>query len=310
MLLALLPEPKRVHFELEHKGFEMFSRQRSILRLIEMEGGAVSRLRLVKLAFLLSREPGVPRAGIYDFVPYKRGPFSFTLYHEIGALVRDGWLAENEVEFRVRETTDLETAFLDRSFLAAIDGVSERYRNVGTPDLVDGVYAQHPWYTLNSASVHKRAAQRPTVPPAVYTVGYEGIMVDALLDLLLHDGIERLIDVRCNPIARRYGFHKSTLTRLCNDVGIEYVHFASLGIPSAWRASLSDQASYESLFDRYTSEILPEQGDAIDRVAAMVIEKPSALMCMEAAHQSCHRSRLGLEIARRTGLPVQELRRM
>ena len=68
--------------------------------------------------------------------------------------------------------------------------------------MVDSVYASHPWFTLNSDATHKRAATRPAVKPAVYTVGYEGIMVDALLDLLLRKGIQRLLDVRCNPIAR------------------------------------------------------------------------------------------------------------
>jgi uncharacterized protein (DUF488 family) len=179
-----------------------------------------------------------------------------------------------------------------------------------TSAVVDTVYANHPWFTLNSESVHKRAASRPVVQPAVYTVGYEGIMVDALLDLLLHKGIRRLIDVRCNPIARRYGFHKATLCRLCNDVGVEYVHFASLGIPSAWRAALTDQSSYERLFDRYTNEILPKQQAAIEGVVRLVTEKPSALMCMEADHRSCHRSRLALEIAQHTSLPIRELREM
>ena len=39
-------------------------------------------------------------------------------------------------------------------------------------------------------------------------------MVNALLDLLLRKGIRRLVDVRCNPVARRYGYHKATLCRL------------------------------------------------------------------------------------------------
>lgn len=286
----------------------MFSRQRAILRLIENEGGTTSRLRLVKLAFLLSREPSAPRAGIYDFVPYKRGPFSFTLYHEMRALQRDGWLLEAEDNFQISEAPDLQTACLDRSFLKVIDGLSRRYRSQATSAVVNNVYATYPWFTLNAEATLKRAAIRPVAKPAVYTVGYEGLMVDALLDLLLRDGIERLIDVRCNPIARRYGFHKATLCRLCGDVGIEYVHYASLGIPSAWRASLTDQSSYERLFQRYTDEILPKQRTAVDDVARLVVEKTSALLCMEAAHHSCHRSRLGLEIARQTSLPVRELR--
>lgn len=286
----------------------MFSRQRAILRLLENEGGGADKLRLVKLAFLVSREFGAPRTGIYDFVPYKRGPFSFTLYHELSALERDGWLAGTDHEIKTAQLTTLETAFLDQAFLDLIDRVSDRYRSVPTTALVDSVYGRYPWFTMNSEATHKRAAKRPRVPPAVYTVGYEGLMVDALLDLLLRSGIVRLIDVRCNPIARRYGFHKSTLLRLCQNLDIEYVHFPSLGIPSAWRSSLGDQASYEQLFERYKRDILPKQRSAIDHVAKLVAEKPSALMCMEAEHHCCHRSRLGAAVALQTSLPVKELR--
>lgn len=288
----------------------MFSRQRAILRLIHNEGGAVARLRLVKLAFLLSREAEAPRAGIYDFLPYKRGPFSFTLYHELRGLERDGWIAEEEHDITIAEAPHLETAFLDKGFLDLIDTISRRHRSVATSVVVDNVYRAYPWFTLNSDAVHKRAVGRPAAEPAVYTVGYEGIMVDALLDLLLRGGIKRLIDVRSNPIARRYGFHKATLLRLCTDVGIEYVHFASLGVPSAWRANLSDHSSYEQLFQRYETEILPRQRSAVDSVADMVAQSASALMCMEADHHCCHRSRLGAEVSRRTLLPVRELRVM
>jgi len=286
----------------------MFSRQRAILRLIENEGGSVARLRLVKLAFLLSRETEAPRAGLYDFVPYKHGPFSFTLYHEVRALGRDGWLAEQEHDVGLAEAPHLETAFLDKEFLALIDKLSCRHRSTPTAAVVDGVYRDYPWFTLNSDTIQKRAVSRPAAELAVYTVGYEGIMVDTLLNCLLRKGIKRLIDVRCNPIARRYGFHKATLCRLCNDVGIEYIHFASLGIPSAWRTDLSDRSSYQRLFERYEREILPKQRSAIDKVAGLVATMPSALMCMEADHDCCHRSRLGAEVSRGTSLPVIELR--
>ena len=288
----------------------MLSRQRAILRLIENEGGSIARLRLVKLAFLLSRESGAPKVGHYDFVPYKRGPFSFTLYHELRNLERDGWLAEQDHDVKLTECSTLETAFLGKEFLTLIDEVSARHRSIPTSAMVDGVYREYPWFTLNSDAIGKRSVARPTAERAVYTVGYEGILVDALLDCLLRRGINRLIDVRCNPIARRYGFHKSTLNRLCGDVGIEYIHFAPLGVPSTWRANLSDHLSYERLFERYEREILPKQHLAVEKVACLVAQKPSALMCMEADHKSCHRSRLGAEVSRRTSLPVIELREL
>jgi uncharacterized protein (DUF488 family) len=288
----------------------MLSRQRTILRLIHNEGGSISRLRLVKLAFLLSRDSGAPRTAVYDFVPYKRGPFSFTLYHDLRSLQRDGWVVEGEHDITAAEAPDLEIAFLDKDVLALIDRISESHQPVSTSALVDNIYREYPWFTLNSEVIRKRAVTRPVATPTVYTVGYEGITVDGLLDLLLRKGMRRLIDVRCNPIARRYGFHKETLRRLCADVDIEYLHMAALGVPSAWRADLSDEASYARLFERYDNEILPAQGMAVDKAGALILEIPSALMCMEANHHCCHRSRLGAEIARRTSLPVKELREM
>jgi uncharacterized protein (DUF488 family) len=288
----------------------MMSRQRAILRLIQNEGGFINRLRLVKLAFLLSREPEAPRTGVYEFVPYKRGPFSFTLYHDLRTLQRDGWVTEGKHDIATAEAPDLEVAFLDNEFLTMIDRISEAKQGVGTSALVDDIYLAFPWFTLNSESMRKRAVARPTVSPAVYTVGYEGITVDGLLDLLLRQGMRRLVDVRSNPIARRYGFHKETLRRLCADVDIGYIHLGSLGVPSVWRSDLSDEASYARLFDRYEKEILPAQTAAVQKAAELVSEMPSALMCMEADHHSCHRSKLAADIALRTALPVKELREM
>jgi uncharacterized protein (DUF488 family) len=217
---------------------------------------------------------------------------------------------EGEHDIMTAEAPDLEIAFLDRDVLALIDHISEAQRPVSTPTLVDSVYRAYPWFTLNSEVIRKRAVTRPVAIPAVYTVGYEGITVDSLLDLLLRKGMRRLIDVRCNPIARRYGFHKETLRRLCADLDIDYLHMAALGVPSAWRAELSDEASYTRLFERYDNEILPAQAMAVDKAGSLISEMPSALMCMEANHHCCHRSRLGAEIARRTSLPVKELREM
>src|SRR5882724_805215 len=106
----------------------MFSRPRALLRLLNSEGGSTSRLRLVKLAFLLSREPQAPKTGVYEFLPYKRGPFSYTLYHDLRGLAASGWLVEDEHDIKIAQGPDLETAFLDRDFLAMIDRVSNRYR--------------------------------------------------------------------------------------------------------------------------------------------------------------------------------------
>ena len=64
--------------------------------------------------------------------------------------------------------------FLDSEFIDRIDRVSERFRGIATSALVDRVYHDHPWFTMNSEATEKRAMDRPKSPRAVYTVGYEG----------------------------------------------------------------------------------------------------------------------------------------
>ena len=103
-----------------------------------------------------------------------------------------------------------------------------------------------------------------------------------------------IVDVRRNPVARRYGFHKSSLSRLCSKVNIEYVHVPELGIPSDLRQNLDCQAAYDRLFEQYERELLPQAQaqEALCRLAQLLSSKPTALMCMEAEPTMCHRSRV------------------
>ena len=57
------------------------SGEKGILFLLNYNKGEMSKLRLVKLMFLISK-----RIPLYYFVPYKYGPFSFQLYHDLSRL--------------------------------------------------------------------------------------------------------------------------------------------------------------------------------------------------------------------------------
>lgn len=83
-----------------------------------------------------------------------------------------------------------------------------------------------------------------------------------------------------------------------------------LGIPSDWRTELVTPADYARLFARYEAEILPAPGAAQARQTALTAlrEKPSVLVCQEAAPQTCHHLRLARCLARETHLPLEELR--
>ena len=288
----------------------MILRQKIVLNLIHRAGGKASRLQLVKWLFLIAQESRVENsAAHYQFVPYKFGPFSFTLYQELDALIREGELAAPaENDLRLNKSRVAVPAIGHAAIEREIDRVWKCYGRLSTGALLDAVYARYPWVTLNSDQEERRATKRPVAQCAVYTSGYEGLQVEGFLDLLLRSGIKRLVDVRNNPVSRRYGFHKSTLSKLCDRLGIEYRHEPQVGISSEWRAGLTSQADYERLFDRYERDILPVQTATIQGIATLVKDAPSVLVCQEFDPSCCHRTRLARRIAQSTGLPVQDLR--
>jgi uncharacterized protein YwgA len=287
----------------------MINRQRGLIRLISNENGCITKLRLVKLSFLLqATAQELPRPSLYEFVPYHHGPYSFTLTHELRAVERDGWVKISDSEVQLLRSTDAETSKLGYGFTKEIDTLSRRFQNVTTSTLVSRVYSDYPWYTAKAKNTTLRKVEVPVAKPTIFTVGYEGLMLDGLLDLLLRNGVRRLIDVRRNPVARRFGFHKSTMQRHCGDVGISYTHVPELGVPSERRMDLDAPKAYTRLFDYYEKAILPAQQTALETVSSMIRNEPSALMCMEADVACCHRSRLAMAVAKMTNLQIKELR--
>ncbi len=289
----------------------MLNRQKSLLCLLHYAGGEASRLCLVKWCFLLAIEikAGVVSA-YYDFLPYRYGPYSFMLKHEIDRMVRDGLINKvDEKHWSLAETGKL----IIRSTPAPIRQESKRliwrYGKLNERELLDTVYNKYLWYTVNSEINGGRRQQRPIADNAVYTVGYERQSVDGFLNILLRSGIQTLLDVRHNPIARRFGFHKSTLIRLCENIGIDYQHIPALGIPSSLRRELRTRSDYLALLDRYNREILPGAHDALNSICEAVKDRPTALMCMEADAGLCHRSRVAAVVSEMTSLPVVHIKK-
>lgn len=289
-----------------HEDGAMLNRQKCLLYMIERAGRPVRRFELTKWAFLLAHDtPSGGGAAFYQFLPFRFGPFSFCLFREADALVRDGYLVEPEKSWRLAKDMRSPVGDLPGPVRGDAAGVVERFVDRAPEALRDYVYARFPWFTVNSTS--RGLDSRPVACPAVYTAGYEGWLVDGFLNMLMRAGIRRLIDVRSNPVARRYGFHKATLGRLCGEVEIMYLHLPELGIRSELRRDLTAPAAYNAIFARYEAETLPREADVVDRVAELVSEKPTVLMCAEADPHRCHRARLAKVVARMAGLPVRDL---
>jgi uncharacterized phage-associated protein len=287
----------------------MLNRQKIILLMLQEAGGFVSRLQLMKWSFLLAQEtPSRGGKAFYQFLPYHFGPFSFSLYQEVDNLIRDGLVEDVDGGgWEITPTASQAGLTLPRSIRQDVSFIMDRYNHLSIGQLRDSIYSRYPWFTVNSKIIKKRAQARPVTEPAVYTMGYEGLMVDGFLNRLMKSGIQRLIDVRHNPVSRRYGFHKSTLARLCGYLEIGYCHLPELGIPSENRRNLQTPSDYIGLFDYYQHILLPHQTDAVRRLAQLLREKPGVLVCMEADPSFCHRSYLASAVAPIADLPVTHL---
>ena len=285
----------------------MLIRQKVILTLIDQMGGQISRLPLVKLAFLFNEETKIET--FYEFVPYHYGPFSFTLYRELEILKRNGYIQFPSLAHSIQRVSDVAIPPLNKGLEEQITGFVRKYRGVSTKELKTHVYSSYPWFTINAKASESQRKKRPKGKCAIYTAGYEGLQVDGFLNILLGAGIEQVIDVRHNPISRRYGFHKSTLSRLCQNLDIKYKHVPEVGIPSKLRAHLRQPSDYIPLFQNYEREILPAQPSTVKKIAGWVETQPSVLICMEANPDSCHRSYLAAQIANHTKLIIQDLRK-
>ncbi|MDR2438821.1 MAG: DUF488 domain-containing protein [Planctomycetaceae bacterium] len=144
--------------------------------------------------------------------------------------------------------------------------------------------------------------KNPIKNGVVYTIGYEGVVIDTFIQELKKSGIKQVIDVRRNPISRKSGFSKNKLMeRLLTD-GISYIHIPELGIPSSMRKNLQLKEDYIRLLNEYETKLLPEAQLQKEVLIEHLKKTPSALLCFEADPEYCHRSRLANVIANETGL--------
>lgn len=294
---------------------DVLTRQKTVLSLLTQADRPLSPTVFVKLVFLLRHETSLQKdRSFYDFVPYNFGPFSFTLYWELGSLRQNGYVTPEEERIalcgRTRDLAEKEAEDLPSSIRTAVAEVLDRYGKMNQRALVRDVYARYPWYATKSELTDLRPEPPLRVKKAstaVYTAGYEGRSVDAFFNDLLKEGIHVVIDVRANPVSRKYGFSGLRLGEFCKKLGLEYCHVPSLGIPSTERAGLNGFASYQRLLNRYEQAMLPGRLTQVKEVGRLMRRQPAVLVCVEKDVRCCHRSRLADAVAKETRLEVVNL---
>jgi uncharacterized protein (DUF488 family) len=123
----------------------------------------------------------------------------------------------------------------------------------------------------------------------VFTIGYEGLSVDAFVSLLETHGVETVVDIRELPLSRKPGFSKKSLSNHLNLAGFEYVHMAALGCPKPVRDRYREDGDWRHYTKGFTS-YLRTQADSIEKLSEMVQASSCALLCYEADFNFCHRS--------------------
>jgi len=137
----------------------------------------------------------------------------------------------------------------------------------------------------------------------VYTIGYERRKVDEFVDELVRRGIERVADVRGNPVSRKKGFSSKSLEKILRERGIEYRLFSELGTPKRLRYKLKSGVLSFSEFALMYREYLKEREDKLRELEEYVSLNRSAVMCFERDWRKCHRSVIA-EILERDGFKV------
>ncbi|RKY90674.1 MAG: DUF488 domain-containing protein, partial [Ignavibacteriae bacterium] len=170
-------------------------------------------------------------------------------------------------------------------------------------DLVKKTYIDYPYFAIKS-KIAKEILNRSQLQKVknsvtlsdeqtLFTIGYEGLTIDAYINKLILNNVSLVIDVRKNPLSMKYGFSKTKMKTYLEKAGIKYEHIPELGIDSKMRKELKTPDDYKKLFKYYKKALLPKRRDSIKKVIEFFNQyNRIALTCFEAEHESCHRHKI------------------
>jgi len=124
----------------------------------------------------------------------------------------------------------------------------------------------------------------------IYTIGYEGFVIEKFIKKLKDSNIQQLIDVRELPSSRKNGFSKTILREELKKVGILYKHVPELGSPRKMRHQLYIDKDYKKFFGEYKNHM--NDRDVLENISDIegrARRKKTVLLCFEKDYKTCHR---------------------
>ncbi|MBI3618930.1 DUF488 domain-containing protein [Candidatus Peregrinibacteria bacterium] len=273
----------------------LLHRQKVLLAFLHLNNGQCSKINLMKSVFRLCQEE--LHENIYDFHPYKRGPFSLCMYADMRYLQSKELISQTDKHVVLKEPVTKEIlSSLDARILRGLTRLIAQHKEHSDVWLVRYIYSKYPYFAINNPDCKSRYAyadprlKKAMQTPVIFTIGYEGKTIDAFLNELLENNVNVLVDVRNNPVSMKYGFTGTKLAEYCTVRDIEYLGMPALGIPSVYRQSLETSDDYKQLFQKYRKEVLPHADNSMEKLQRLLEQKKRiALLCFEKDIECCHR---------------------
>jgi uncharacterized protein (DUF488 family) len=202
----------------------MLYRRKIVLALLQAFDNQLEKIALQKLLFLFTSRQEKPD---YDFVPYLYGCFSFSASADLSAMIRNGNLSEDKSHYTNLEKTNYIKTINEKDKKILID-IKNKYGALSSKSLMKLTYLNYHYYAINSRTAKELLNQeqynnvllaKPSNDSTVlYTIGYEGISLEAYLNKLIKNDVKVLVDVRNNAMSMKYGFSKSHLSKFCENI--------------------------------------------------------------------------------------------
>lgn len=284
----------------------MYYRRKILLAILSELGGKVSKLSLQKLMFLFSQSQ---QTAAYNFIPYKFGCYSFQASADLSTLSKYGLVKETEKYYLLTNKENFYSQ-LTSDDQKIIKEIIRDFGNISTTDLIKHVYKEFPYFAINSTIAkeqltaeeyeHVEKNKPYSNQTVLFTIGYEGISVEEYLNKLIQKDIKVLCDVRNFPRSMKFGFSKNQLKKICEGLGIIYIHLPGLGIESDKRKNLENQKAYDDLFKDYTHTTLNRNNTDQKMILDLITKyKRVALTCFESDIHRCHRFHLSNSLIRK-----------
>lgn len=293
-----------------------YYRQRFLLKLLEMSGGNLSKIKFQKLLFISQQTEELKNSNYYDFVPLQYGCYSFQANADIFRLESLGWLkqAPKNIKLVTNPKFDISNQDMDNLNL-----ILDEFRNYSYPKLMKYVYENYPYYAIYSKAAKEKLDDKHyqkvketkdsllKKSAAIFTIGYEGRSFEAYANLLIENDVRVICDLRNNPLSRKFGFSKSAFEELLGQLNIGYYHLPELGIKSGIRQNLNAKDDYRRLFKGYRKS-LETKSEALGTLIDFLAEyKRIGLTCFELDAECCHRHCVSDYLKSETKIAVNHL---